>query len=63
MMILEHYLIPLKKKEIKKKIATKDKESTKQKKLINKERNVLEKVDKRKNTMMTLGQRGLEKVR
>jgi hypothetical protein len=58
MMILEHYLIPLKQKAIRKEIATKDRECMKQKQLINKERNVLEKVDKRKDTMMTLGQRG-----
>ncbi len=58
MMILKHYLIPLKQKAIRKEIATKDKECMRQKQLINKERNVLEKIDKRKNTMKTLGQRG-----
>lgn len=58
MMISKHYLIPLKQKAIRKEIATKDKECVRQKQLINKERNVLEKIDKRKNTMMTLGQRG-----
>ncbi len=58
MMISKHYLIPLKQKAIRKEIVTKDKKCMRQKQLINKERNVLEKIDKRKNTMMTLGQRG-----